>query len=138
MNRSKRWTFYRSFTSVGYSKSMDRKPPRTTIPPEQEGPPLKPRRTTRIAVEQPARMRSQALYQIEVKVRDVSTCGFMAECAAPVPIGSYVSLEVPGVGPVHAQVRWQIGTSMGGMFLDPISLVRCEWTAVKADSAIPA
>ena len=48
-------------------------------------------------------------YKIEVKVRDVSTCGFMAECAEPVRIGSYVSLDVPGIGPVHAQVRWQIG-----------------------------
>ena len=47
-------------------------------------------------------------------------------------IGSYVSLDVPGVGPVQAQVRWQVGTKMGGMFLDPISLGRCEWTGEKA------
>ena len=53
----------------------------------------------------------------------------MAECAEPVRIGSYVSLDVPGIGPVQAQVRWQIGVRMGGMFLDPISLARCEWTA---------
>ena len=59
----------------------------------------------------------------------------MAECAEPVRIGSYVSLDVPGIGPVHAQVRWQIGARMGGMFLDPISLARCEWTAAKADAA---
>jgi len=130
--------FYPSFTSVGYPEAMDRIPPRTTIPPEQDGPPLKPRRTSRLAVEQSAHMRSQAWYQIEVKVRNVSTCGFMAECAAPVPIGSYVSLDVPGIGPVHAQVRWQIGVSMGGMFLDPISLNRCEWTAVKAEPPEPA
>jgi hypothetical protein len=116
---------------------MDRIPPRTTIPLEQDGPPLKPRRTSRLSVEQSANMRSQAWYQIEVKVRNVSTCGFMAECAAPVPIGSYVSLDVPGIGPVHAQVRWQIGKSMGGMFLDPISLARCEWTAVKAEPPEP-
>jgi hypothetical protein len=57
----------------------------------------------------------------------------MAECASPVQIGSYVSLDVPGVGPVRAQVRWQIGGRMGGMFLDPISLNRCEWTAIKAE-----
>ena len=94
--------------------------------------PLKTRRTERIAVEQSSRMRSQQRYQVEVKVRNVSTCGFMAECDAPVPIGSYVSLDVPGVGPVHAQVRWQLGVTMGGMFLDPISLVRCEWTAIRA------
>jgi hypothetical protein len=94
---------------------------------------LTPRRTQRVPVQQTARMRSQQWYNIEVKVRDVSTCGFMAECAAPVQIGSYVSLDVPGIGPVHAQVRWQIGVTMGGMFLDPISLTRCEWTAVQAE-----
>ena len=40
-------------------------------------------------------------------------------------IGSYVSLDIPGIGPVEAQIRWQIGFKMGGMFLDPISLGRC-------------
>ena len=59
----------------------------------------------------------------------------MAECAEPVMIGSYVSLEVPGIGPVKAQVRWQIGLKMGGMFLDPISLAQCEWIAEKAQAA---
>ena len=84
-------------------------------------------------VDKSAQLRSQDWYQIEVKVRNVSTCGFMAECAQPVRIGSYVSLDVPGIGPVHAQVRWQIGVTMGGLFLDPISLARCEWTAVPAE-----
>ena len=83
-------------------------------------------------------MRSQQWYRIEVKVRNVSTCGFMAECAAPVPIGSYVTLDVPGIGAVQAQVRWQLGVTMGGMFLDPISLVRCEWTAIKTPPPGPA
>ena len=72
-------------------------------------------------------------YAIEVMVRDVSSRGFMAECDEWVEIGSTVSLDVPGVGAVHAQVRWQIGNRMGGMFLDPISLERCEWTAIRAD-----
>jgi hypothetical protein len=67
-------------------------------------------------------------------VRNVSTGGFMAECPEPIRIGSYVALDVPGLGPVHAQIRWQIGGRMGGMFLDPISLDRCEWTAVKAEA----
>lgn len=116
---------------------MNRKPPRR--PPEtDQGPVLKPRRAHRLPVDRPANMRSQDWYRIEVKVRNLSTCGFMAECAKPVGIGSYVSLDVPGVGPVHAQVRWQIGQTMGGMFLDPISLARCEWTGVKSDPPVPA
>ena len=50
---------------------------------------------------------------VEIKVRNVSTAGFMAECAAPVRIGSYVMLDIPGIGPVEAQVRWQIGVQDG-------------------------
>ena len=116
---------------------MHRQPPKTSGRSGDE-PFLKPRRTARVAVDQPAQMRAQEWFQVEVKVRDVSTCGFMAECAQPVRIGSYVSLDVPGIGPVHAQVRWQIGVTMGGMFLDPISLNRCEWTAVKAEPPVAA
>ena len=58
----------------------------------------------------------------------------MAECTEPVRIGSHVSLEVPGIGLVKAQVRWQLGGKMGGMFLDPISLSRCEWAAEPAEA----
>jgi hypothetical protein len=75
-------------------------------------------------------------YSVEVTICDVSQCGFMAECGEPLQIGSYVSLDVPGIGGVNAQVRWQIGRRMGGMFVDPISLNRCEWTAVPTESPL--
>ena len=91
------------------------------------------RRASRTELAAEANLRRQNWYSIEVKICDLSQCGFKAECLEPVQIGSYVSLDVPGVGPVHAQVRWQIGNRMGGMFLDPISLNRCEWTAIKAE-----
>ncbi|MBX3562392.1 MAG: hypothetical protein KF780_11345 [Sphingomonas sp.] len=98
----------------------------------------KMRRAPRLAVDCATHMQPQNLYNIEIRVRDVSTLGFMAECKEPVRIGSYVALDVPGIGPVHAQVRWQIGARMGGMFLDPISLVRCEWVGVRAAPASAA
>lgn len=94
------------------------------------------RRAPRVAVgDQAANLNPDKLYAVEIKVQNVSSAGFMAECAEPVRIGSTVSLDIPGIGPVQAQVRWQIGARMGGMFLDPISLARCEWTAVKAEAA---
>ena len=96
---------------------------------------FKERRAARHQLGETARLAPRALYNIEVKVRNLSACGFMAECGEAVRIGSHVALDVPGLGPVHAQVRWQIGNRMGGMFLDPISLVRCEWTGVKAEEA---
>jgi hypothetical protein len=94
---------------------------------------FKERRSARHKVASDATLHRQPAYQVEVKIRDVSQCGFMAECAEPVQIGSYVALDVPGIGTVEAQVRWQVGRRMGGMFLDPISLNSCEWAAVKSD-----
>ena len=64
-------------------------------------------------------------------VQEISVCGFMAECTQPVAIGSIVSLDIPGIGRVDAQIRWAIGLRMGGMFIDPISLKECAWTAAK-------
>jgi hypothetical protein len=89
------------------------------------------RGSERHAVDEATELRHR--YAIEILIRDLSTRGFMAECDEWVEIGSKVSLDVPGIGSVEAQVRWQIGNRMGGMFLDPISLERCEWTATRAD-----
>lgn len=94
---------------------------------------FKERRSTRSHVSSKAKLRQQDWCNVEVTIRDVSTLGFMAECSAPVEIGSYVMLDLPGLGAVRAQVRWQLAGRMGGMFLDPISLSQCEWEAVKTD-----
>jgi hypothetical protein len=105
-------------------------------PSEEELPGFRPRRAERVELSgEAASLAPQDRYAVEVKVQNVSSAGFMANCAEPVRIGSYVTLDVPGIGAVRAQVRWQIGTRMGGMFLDPISLARCEWTAEKAEAA---
>jgi hypothetical protein len=105
-------------------------------PAGQDQPPgFRPRRAARVPVTGTTSLCPQDLYKVEVRVENVSTTGFMAECAESIRIGSYVTLDIPGIGPVHAQVRWQIGRRMGGMFLDPISLSRCEWTAEKAQAA---
>jgi hypothetical protein len=94
----------------------------------------KQRRASRRRVDGSTQLEHSGWYKVEVTIRDVSTSGFMAECSEPVRIGSHVSLEVPGIGAVDAQVRWQLAGRMGGMFLDPISLSRCEWTAEPAEA----
>lgn len=105
-------------------------------PTETELPGFQARRSERVVVDgEAANLNPDNRYVVEIKIENLSSAGFMAECAEPVRIGSYVSLDVPGIGPVKAQVRWQIGMKMGGMFLDPISLARCEWTAEKAEAA---
>lgn len=99
-----------------------------------EHPGFKSRRAARVSVpDAEANLKPDNVYHVEIKVQNVSAAGFMAECASPVRIGSYVSLDVPGIGTVEAQVRWQIGLKMGGMFIGPISLGRCEWTAEKTE-----
>jgi len=99
---------------------------------DEQGSGFKSRRTVRQDLSDvQANLSRKNLYAVEIKVRNVSTAGFMAECPSPVRIGSCVMLDIPGIGPVEAQVRWQVGRKMGGMFLDPISLARCEWTAEK-------
>ena len=110
-----------------------------TDPTSNFAPPpgFKDRRSDRKALSTKTRLTQQNWYTVEVEICDVSSTGFMAECAENVSIGSYVTLEVPGLGPVRAQVRWQVGNRMGGMFLDPIRLSRCEWTAVKRDENAP-
>ena len=101
----------------------------------------KQRGAQRRRVDGAAQLSHAGWYKVEVTIRDVSTSGFMAECVEPVRIGSRVSLEVPGIGEVEAQVRWQLAGRMGGMFLDPISLSRCEWIATPVSperQAVPA
>jgi hypothetical protein len=99
---------------------------------------FKKRQSERIAVDSVTQMQAQRWYNVEVNVRDVSRSGFKAECAEPVEIGSFVTLRVPGIGKVEAQVRWQIGGRMGGMFVDPISLTECKWTAERLDPPVAA
>lgn len=97
------------------------------------------RRAERRSVASTTHMHSDQWYTVEVRVRDVSQAGFMAECEHAIGIGSAVSLDVPGIGSVDAQVRWQLAGRMGGLFHDPISLSECEWTAVRTDPTnVPA
>lgn len=115
---------------------MDADTPRLAEEDEVAG--FKKRRGRRHRVDEITQLSPHRLFRVEVQVRDLSPFGFMAECDETVRIGSYVALDVPGIGAVHAQVRWQIGVRMGGMFLDPISLARCEWAAVKAGTPFSA
>jgi len=99
---------------------------------EEEGRALQPRRSVRVKLAEVANLRGNGTQAVAVTVCDLSTAGFMAECLRPVLIGSYVSLDLPGIGPVHAQVRWQLGGRLGAKFLDPVSIYRCEWMAAQA------
>lgn len=94
---------------------------------DADAPAFQPRRVRRMTITEATKLRSGSSEAVDVTLCDLSTGGFMAECMRPVLIGSFVSIDLPGIGPVNAQVRWQVGRRMGGRFLDPVSLNRCEW-----------
>jgi hypothetical protein len=67
---------------------------------------------------------------------DLSELGFRAHCEATLRIGSTVSLEVPGIGTVEAQVEWQRGDEFGARFYTPIDLDACRWSLEERHHAL--
>jgi hypothetical protein len=85
------------------------------------------RRARRRAVEESTRLRPNGWSSLEVEMVDVSEHGFRARCEARVSPGSGVTLDIPGIGPVQAQVEWQRGGELGARFPMPIDLAHCAW-----------
>ena len=65
--------------------------------------------------------------EVHVYLRDISDTGFMAE-GRDMPIGSDVSLLLPGSGWTPATVRWSLGRRFGGRFDRPVDMARF-WSA---------
>jgi len=81
-------------------------------------------------------MRPNGWSSLEVRILDLSETGFRAECDAVVKAGSYISLDVPGIGSVDAQVSWRRGNQLGARFLNPIELERCGWSPAQERSIL--
>jgi diguanylate cyclase (GGDEF)-like protein len=50
---------------------------------------------------------------IEIRLRNISSGGALAECAKPVAPGTMLTIDIVGVGPVKATVRWAQATRFG-------------------------
>jgi hypothetical protein len=94
------------------------------------------RQAQRRAVDQPTRLRPNSWSSLEVTMIDLSEFGFRAGCDARLRAGGCVTLDVPGVGSVEAQVEWQRGNEFGARFLEPISLDACDWDLCDGGSAL--
>ncbi len=70
-------------------------------------------------------VRTDGVRNVRIRLCDISERGFMAECHEPVPLGGTVSIDLPGLGPTHARVRWGMGGRIGGRFMQPIDLQVC-------------
>ena len=86
------------------------------------------RRSERLPVDAETRLRPNSWSSLQIKMLDLSASGFRAECEARVKPGGSVSLDVPGIGSVDAQVEWQRGDQFGARFFAPIDLKSCQWT----------
>ncbi len=93
------------------------------------------RKTKRLSIGQAARLRPDARTRLEVQIVDVSCMGFKATCEAPLRIRSWLSIEVPGIGPTTAEVRWQQGNRFGAAFVRPIDLDHLSWTPAVRDAS---
>ena len=86
------------------------------------------RQSERLPLDAEARLRPNSWSSLQIRMLDLSVEGFRAECDARVQPGGSVSLDVPGLGAVEAQVEWQRGNQFGARFYAPIELQRCQWT----------
>jgi hypothetical protein len=86
------------------------------------------RRSKRLPLDAETRLRPNSWSSLQIKMLDLSSSGFRAQCEARVKRGGSVSLDVPGIGPVEAQVEWQRDDQFGARFFTPIDLESCRWT----------
>jgi hypothetical protein len=86
------------------------------------------RQSERLPIDAETRLRPNSWSSLQIRMLDLSVEGFRAECEARVQPGGSVSLDVPGIGAVEAQVEWQRGNQFGARFYAPIELQRCQWT----------
>ena len=86
------------------------------------------RRAERVALDENTRLKPNSWSSLEIHMLDLSSLGFRASCEARLLRGGAVTLEIPGIGAVEAQVEWQRGNEFGARFFSEIELDQCDWT----------
>ena len=94
------------------------------------------RREKRLPLDEPARLHPNAWSSLEVRVLDLSSSGFRAECEARVMVGSCVTLELPGIGSEVAYVTWRRGDRFGAKFRQPVSIDHCGWSGMSSQALL--
>ncbi len=85
----------------------------------------KARKARRVPVSIAANLRHGGDMVAEIEIRDLSFYGFSAMSAAPLEAGSYVSVELPAIGPVRARIAWIRGDSFGALFPTAVDVRKC-------------
>ena len=95
---------------------------------KQASAPRVPRRSERIRLYEATRLRPNDWSSVEIQVLDISALGLRAECEVRLMRTCFLSTDLPGIGPTHAEVRWQEDGQFGAAFARPIDLSLCSWT----------
>ncbi len=94
------------------------------------------RRAERRPLQASTRLRPNGWSSVEIAMLDLSELGFRARCEARLRTGAGVSLDMPGLGAVEAQVEWQHGDEFGARFYTHLDLAACGWTLDERHSAL--
>lgn len=86
-----------------------------------DGAAWKLRRPKRLPAPLAIRLRTAEGASFQVRLVDFSRRGFGVESRRTVLIGSIVELDLPGLGWVAAEIRWNIGSRTGGRFVEEIA-----------------
>ena len=79
------------------------------------------RQADRLSVEVDATVRAASAQPLDASVSDLSETGFCARLDQDLPIGSEISIGLPGVGVLEACVVRTVGDSYGCRFLVPLT-----------------
>lgn len=60
-----------------------------------------------------------------IRIGNLSTRGFMAECAMVGLAGRRVRVALPGRPPIDARILWGVAGRIGGIFLPPLAEAEC-------------
>lgn len=83
------------------------------------------RKAKRVNVSLRSRIRHSGSEEVEVEIKDLSFYGFRAEGTVPIPVGSYVSVDLPRLGLVRARIAWIRGDTFGGLFATAVDVRKC-------------
>ena len=83
------------------------------------------RRTHRVEVSIPARLRYAAAKAAPIRVESLSLHGLRAEARVPLRRGDLVSIELPEIGPTTARVAWTSDGRFGAMFRKAVDVRNC-------------
>lgn len=94
------------------------------------------RRGSRLALDEPARLAPNDWSSLEIRMLECTAEGFRACHDPSIRISGIVTLEVPGIGPVKAQVTWRRGGQFAAQFIEQIDLEQARFMPLNGQAVL--